>query len=112
FSTYLGGSDVDAGNAVAVDSAGSIYVAGDTASANFPTVSAYKIASQGGQDVFVTKFTPAGTAIAYSTYLGGNSTDHAAAIAVNAAGNAFVTGGTTSANFPVVNPAQSTIGGS
>ena len=111
FSTYLGGSGADAVNGIAVDPAGYIYLAGDTSSTNFPVYSGFSSASQGGQDAFVTKLTPSGNAIVYSSYLGGQATDHATAITVNAAGNAFVTGSTYSINFPVNLAVQGTSGG-
>jgi hypothetical protein len=111
YSTYLGGSNVESGNAIAVDAYGSAYVGGDTSSANFPVVGGVSTTNQGGQDGFITKLTPAGTAIVYSTYLGGAAADHLGAIAVNSAGNAFVTGSTFSVNFPVSHAVQPTTGG-
>jgi hypothetical protein len=111
YSTYLGGSGVEIANGIAVDSYGQAYVGGSTTSTNFQIVGGVYSANQGGQDGFVVKLTAAGTAIVYSTYLGGAATDNIAAIAVNGAGNAIVTGSTTSVNFPVSNAAQSTTGG-
>ena len=90
YSTYLGGSNVDSGNAIAVDGYGQAYIGGDTSSTNFPVVGGTYATNQGGQDGFVTKLSEAGTAIAYSTYLGGAAADHIAAIAVNAAGKRFL----------------------
>jgi hypothetical protein len=111
YSTYLGGSGVDAGNAIALDSYGDAYVGGDTSSTNFPVVGGVTTANQGGQDGFIAKLTAAGTAIVYSTYLGGAAADHIAGIAVNPAGNAYVTGSTFSTNFPVSQAAQPNSGG-
>ncbi len=111
YSTYLGGSGSDFGQAIAVDAAGSAYVTGYTESTNFPTQSAYQPASGGYSDVFVTKLTPAGNALAYSTYLGGSGTDVASGIAVDTAGSAYVTGQTTSANFPTQSAYQATYKG-
>lgn len=109
YSSYVGGNggDVgDVGNAIAVDAAGSAYVAGLAASTNFPTTdSAMQTAAHGGDDAFVAKLNPQGTAYEYSTYLGGSGQDIAWGIAVNSAGEAFVTGQTGSgvngtSNFP------------
>jgi uncharacterized protein (TIGR03437 family) len=112
YSTYLGGGGADAGTGIAVDGAGSAYVSGWTQSTNFPTQSPYQAAFQGGAyDAFVTKLTPAGSALAYSTYLGGSASDYAYAIAVDAAGAAYITGATNSANFPTQSPYQSYQGG-
>jgi len=110
YSTYLGGSANDSGNAIAVDAAGNAYVAGYTYSSNFPTLSAYQNSNHGPQNAFVAKLTSSGLLI-YSTYLGGNGNDGAAAIAADAAGNAYVTGGTTSTNFPTGSPLQAASGG-
>ncbi|OPY48211.1 MAG: PKD domain protein [Methanoregulaceae archaeon PtaU1.Bin222] len=104
FSTYLGGSQQDRGYAVAVDSAGSTYVTGATQSTNFP-YPLLKPRNQsfnaGGLDVFVTKFQPDGKSMNYSTYLGGYNDDSGQGIAVDTAGNAFITGYTISDNFPI-----------
>jgi hypothetical protein len=100
YSTFLGGSDSDSGNAIAVDAAGNAYVTGTTSSTNFPTSpGAYDISLNGFGDTFLTKLNAAGTGI-YSTYLGGSSFDSGAAIALGANGDVFVTGSTSSSNFP------------
>ena len=106
YSTYLGGSGGDAGNGIAVDALGNVYVTGTTSSADFPVVKALEGVGQGKSKAFVTKLSADGAAIVYSTYLGGTGADEGDAIAVDAAGNVFVAGGTTSADFPVVNPIQ------
>ncbi len=106
YSTYLGGSSDDVGYAIAVDSVGNAYVTGSTASTNFPTASPIQPASGGGTDAFITKLNTSGSTLAYSTYLGGNSDDFGYAIAVDSAGNAYVTGYTFSTNFPTANPIQ------
>ena len=111
YSTYLGGSGIDSGAGIAVDAAGNAYVTGATSSSNFPTVNSFQPALGGGQDAFVTKLDAAGTALVYSTYLGGTDDDGGAAIAVDAAGNAYVTGIANSINFPTLHPAQSAFGG-
>ncbi len=101
YSTYLGGSGMDAVRGIAVDAAGNAYVAGYTDSANFPVSAAYQPSNRGGVDAFVAKLNPAGTALIYCTYLGGSYDDRAFGIAVDTSGNAYVTGWTYSANFPV-----------
>ena len=112
YSTYLGGSNYDQGNAIAVDSTGAAYVAGDTLSANFPVLNAYQTAYGGGQqDAFVAKLNPAGSALVFSTYLGGNAADHGAAIALDAWRNVYVAGSTYSSNFPLVSASQPKIAG-
>jgi hypothetical protein len=103
YSTYLGGSGYDAGNGIAVDAADNAYVTGFAGSTNFPTTAgAFQTAFQGGTgDAFVTKLNPTGSApLVYSTYLGGSGGDDGLGIAVDAAGNAYVTGQTSSTNFP------------
>jgi len=110
YSTFLGGSIFDIAWSVAADAAGNAYIAGDTESANFPTVSPYQGAAGGQGDAFVAKFAPDGTPL-YSTYLGGSYFDYATDIAVDSQGNAYVTGKTGSVNFPTVNALQPTYGG-
>jgi len=106
YSTYLGGSDYDYGYGIAVDSVGDAYVSGRTASADFPTVNPLQGTKHGGYDVFVAKLNAAGSALVYSTYLGGSEDDFGYGIAVDSAGNAYVAGGTMSTDFPTVNPLQ------
>src|SRR5207302_8767199 len=96
-STYLGGSSDDLGVGMAADEAGNAYVSGETGSADFPGAIS---SNGGGSDAFVAKINAAGTALAYSTYLGGSSDDVGQGIAVDAAGNAYVTGYTFSTDFP------------
>jgi len=110
FSTCLGGSGTDQGLSVGVDAPGDVYVTGSTNSPNFPTVAATQPALGGGSDAFVTKISAAGTALIYSTYLGGNNTDLGNGIAVDATGNAYVIGNTSSVNFPTVGAFQPTNG--
>jgi hypothetical protein len=104
YSTYLGGGGIEWGFGIAVDGGGNAYVTGYTDSATFPGVNAGSIqpANAGGNDAFVTKIDPTGSAIVYSTFLGGPGTDWARGIAADGAGNAYVTGGTDSATFPGV----------
>ena len=113
YSTYLGGAGEDEGYGIAVDAAGDAFVTGRTGSTNFPMASPIQ-AAQGDAgssfDAFVTQVNAAGTAWAYSTYLGGNALDSGEAIALDSAGNAYVTGSTSSPNFPVANAVQAAFG--
>jgi len=114
YSTYLGGGLNDEGWAIAVDAAGNSYITGKTASLHFPTTqSAFQRSFGGGDDdAFVTKLNPTGSALVYSTYLGGIFCEFGWGIAVDAAGHAYVTGPTYSANFPTTRRAfQPTFGG-
>lgn len=115
YASYLGGSGADAHDSVSVtsDSSGNTYVASGTMSADFPvTAGSYQAGYAGGPgicnqgsnfcgDAFVTKINASGTAILYSTYLGGTDSDYAYGLAVDASGNAYVTGLTNSKDFPV-----------
>jgi len=112
YSTYLGGGGADQGFAVVVDTAGNAYVAGETASNDFPRHNAYQNTFGGFSDAFVTKFNSAGSALVYSTYIGGSLTDGAFALAVDAAGQAHITGRAWSSNFPLLDAFQTTYGGS
>ncbi len=104
YSTYLGGSTTDEAFGIAVDASGNTYITGTTSSADFPTTpGSYQVVqkSAGHTQAFVTKLNPTGTALIYSTYLGGSDDDdHANAIAVSAAGLAYITGITNSSDFP------------
>jgi hypothetical protein len=108
YSTYLGGGADDQAFGIAVDVDGNAYVTGSTISADFPVVGAAQGAKAGGKDVFVTKLDASGSNIVYSTYLGGSGDDRGNAIAVDATGNAYVGGQTTSLDFPTVNAFQTT----
>jgi hypothetical protein len=102
YSTYLGASASEFGNGIAVDAGGSAYVTGRTSSANFPTTPGAFDTTYGGSlyDGFVAELNAAGSGLVYSTFLGGSGTDNALGIAVDGGGNAFVTGLTTSTDFP------------
>ncbi|HYK21451.1 MAG TPA: SBBP repeat-containing protein [Pyrinomonadaceae bacterium] len=102
FSTFLGGSASDRGDAIAVDSSGNAYITGDTFSTDFPvTPGAFQTGPAGfNTDAFVTKMNSTGTALIYSTYFGGNNRDSGNGIALDGAGNAYVTGLTDSSNLP------------
>jgi glucose/arabinose dehydrogenase len=104
FSTYVGGSSMDAGLDIEVDADGFIYVAGFTISSNFPTANASQNAIAGDVDAYVLKLEADGSAFVYSTYLGGGHTDRALGIDVDAFGHAYVVGDTFSVDFPAVNP--------
>ena len=101
YSSYLGGSADDYGYGVAVDNSGCVYTVGETWSANFPLLNPEQSVPTGDTDIFVTKWNAAGTGIVYSTYIGGSNRDVPLGIAVDSAGNAYVTGFTYSANFPI-----------
>ena len=119
YSTYLGGNGQDLGEGIAVDSAGQAYVTGltDAPGSSFPGTAGSLIQSTngGGNDVFVTKLNATGTALVYSTYLGGSGDDHGYGIAVDTAGHAYVSGSTTTSGsgFPGTAGSliQSTFGG-
>ncbi len=106
YSTYIGGLGYDVGNGLAVDSIGSVYVAGHTDSVDYPLVNAIPGSAGLYIDAFVTKLDPGGLAIVYSTKIGGGYDDFAYAVAVDGAGAAYVTGSTDSPDFPVLNAAQ------
>src|SRR5262245_29771210 len=103
YTTFLGGSDVDDGAGIAVDANGNTYVAGTTQSSDFPTtVGAFKRtgAASNVSEIFVSKLNPAGTKLVYSTFIGGSNFEFGRRIAIDSAGNAYVTGQTKSSNFP------------
>jgi hypothetical protein len=120
--SYLGGSGFDFASGVAVDPAGNLYATGYTNSADFPLLNAAQGTRGGGTcgagldtypcfDVFVAKFDPSGRSLIYASYFGGSGDDFGAAIAVDAAGNAYVAGYTDSLDLPVANAFQSRPGG-
>ena len=106
YSTYLGGTgnDVANGIALATDSSGDAFVAGSTSSTNFPKMAPIQSAIVGTSNGFVTKLNSSGSTLVYSTYLGGGSGDFAGAVAVDSSNNAYVTGGTKNKTFPVFPP--------
>ncbi|HEY8186188.1 MAG TPA: SBBP repeat-containing protein [Pyrinomonadaceae bacterium] len=116
YATYFGGDGDEATAGIAVDSTGSVYVTGSfVTSPGFPvTPNAFQKtqnSANGNGEVFITKFTPDGAGIVYSTLLGGSSTDTSTGLGLDAAGNAYVVGWTDSADFPVRNAFQSTLRG-
>ncbi len=106
YSTYLGGHAYDIAEGLSIDANGSVYLTGLTDAIDFPTVNPMQAASGGGTDAFVAKLNASGSALVYSTYLGGILTDASLGIAIDSDGNAYVTGHTASPNFPTTNPIQ------
>ncbi|MDP9161470.1 MAG: SBBP repeat-containing protein [Acidobacteriota bacterium] len=111
FSTYLGGSGDDAGMSIALDGSTNVYVVGATTSVNFPSKSAVQTRYGGGGDAFLTSLTSTGSTLRYSTYLGGENADVGAALALDANGNAFISGNTSSRKFPLKNAFQPSLKG-
>ncbi len=105
YSTYLGGNGNDFGNGIAIDSSGAAYIAGETGSTDFNTLIPIE-GDSAGNDAFVSKLAPAGNALTYSTYLGGDGSDFATDIAVDSSGAAHVTGDTGSTDFDTVGPIE------
>ncbi|MYL22077.1 hypothetical protein GLW04_19635, partial [Halobacillus litoralis] len=101
YSTYLGGTGSDQGSGIAVDEMGNAYVTGLTSSVDFPTTpGAFDTTYNGNEDAFMTKLNVDGSTLVYSTYLGGTSSEQGFGIAVDEMGNAYVTGLTSSVDFP------------
>ena len=109
YSTILYGGDEVAGNSIAVDGAGNAYITGITSTSDYPvTAGSYDTSFNGGGDAFVTKLDASGTVLVYSTFLGGDSKDEGTAIAVDSAGNAYITGSTQSSAYPATAGAYGT----
>src|ERR1051326_1079821 len=106
YCTYIGGSNEDRVTGIAVDASGNAIVAGYTASPNMPFVNAWQPALNGTRNAFIAKLNPLGTALLWGTYMGGAATDAAAAVALDAGGNIYVGGNTSSSDFPVTNGFQ------
>lgn len=116
YSSYFGGSSQDRIQAVAIDSAGAVYVGGMTDSTDLPTLQAFQTVNRGGQEGFVAKFAPDGRSLLYCSYIGGSSGSAAlpewvSAVAVDASGRAYLAGTTSSVDFPVVGAYQPQHGG-
>jgi CSLREA domain-containing protein len=113
YSTYLGGTNIDAGQGIAVDSGGLAYVTGRTSSTNFPIASPIQGSNAGGsgQDTFITRFNASGTALLYSTYHGGTGHDDAKGLVLDRAGNVAIAGSTTSTDLPLADADYTVNGG-
>ena len=112
YSTYMGGNDSVIVRSIAVDSSGNVYAAGRVSSAGFATKNAFQASYGGGYgDAFIMKLDPSGGHNLYFTYLGGSGSDGATGIAIDSLGNAYVSGWTDSADFPIHNAFQATYGG-
>lgn len=111
FSTYWGGSASEMANGVAADAAGHVFVTGGTSSSDFPVANSIQATNAGASEAFVTEFDVQTPAVVYSTYLGGEGSEAGNAIALDAAGSAYVLGSTNSTEFPVVNGLQSSLAG-
>lgn len=112
YATYISGGEDDIALGLDADAAGHAYITGYTSSPDFPTTAgALQPALQGSHDAFVAKLAPGGSALVYSTYLGGSSFEEGWSIAVDAAGRAYVTGYTFSPDFPLAQPLQATLRG-
>jgi hypothetical protein len=112
YSTFLGGSANDVADAIALDADGRAYVTGNATSSDFPITSgAFQKTLRGGNDAFVTKFQINGSGLFYSTFLGGSGAEGGTSIAVDSVGRAYVAGGTSSTNFPLLNPIQAHLAG-
>jgi Beta-propeller repeat len=109
YSTYLGGNNIEEGLDIAVDREGNVYLTGFTFSSNFPTMNPFQPAISGFGDIFVTKLNSAGSALIYSTYLGGSSVERGQGLAIDRQGNVYLTGSTLSSDFPTMNPLQPTL---
>jgi hypothetical protein len=112
YSTYLGGTGVDSGNAIALDANNEAVIVGDTTSTNLAvTAGAFQSKGAGAQDVFVAKLSAAGNSLVFMTYLGGSGIDHGSSVKVDGSGNVFAGGYTYSVNFPTKLPYQPRTGG-
>ncbi|HEU0184682.1 MAG TPA: SBBP repeat-containing protein, partial [Blastocatellia bacterium] len=111
YSTYIGGIGADTGSDIAVDGEGSAYICGSTSSADFPGPSPIQPVKGASSEAFVLKINPAGSAIVFGAWIGGNGSDSAATVSVDQGGNIYLAGSTSSSDFPLQNPLQSSIRG-
>ena len=111
YSTYLGGTAMSAVTALAVDSSGNLYAAGWTEAIDFPVSNAIQAVNRGGVDAFVFKLNATGNTLLYATYIGGRGDDRAAGVAVDSAGQIYITGSTASTNFPLASSIRPALGG-
>jgi len=111
WSSYLGGGGDDAAYGIAIDGSGNVYVAGDTASPDFPTSGGFDTSLGGASDAVVAKVDPTGSGLLWSSYLGGSDQDAASGVAIDGSGNVYVTGYTASTDFPTPGGFDTTFGG-
>jgi hypothetical protein len=111
WSSYLGGGGGEVGYGIAVDGSGNVYVTGTTPSTDFPTTGGFDTTLGGNDDAFVTKVNANGQSLAWSSYLGGSGNDYGNGIAVDGSGNVYVTGYTSSTDFPTTGGFATTLGG-
>jgi|CZKD01.1.fsa_nt_gi hypothetical protein len=109
YADYIGGNSQDYGYALALDAANNVYVTGSTASSDFPMVNPFQGTYPGAFNAFLTKISPDGSSLSYSTYFGGNGSDLPSSVAVDSAGAMMIAGYTSSTNLPVANAYQSTV---
>ncbi|HMJ24611.1 MAG TPA: SBBP repeat-containing protein, partial [Pyrinomonadaceae bacterium] len=113
YSGFLGGEENDSTEGVTVDSSGNAYVTGGTKSTGFPTsIGAYQPTRAGDTDAFLTKINSTGSSLLYSTLLGGFGTDRGSGVVIDGTGNAYISGFTSSSDFPTENAFQNSFGGS
>jgi len=111
YATYIGGTGEDRAQGIAVASDGGVIVTGFTRSVNFPYMNAYQASLRGGRDAFLLRLNAAGDGLVFSTFLGGTADDTANGVALDPAGNAYITGVTASTNFPTLYGFQESPGG-
>lgn len=109
YSTYLGGISVDRGRAMSIDALDNAYITGPTSSTDFPVVNGFQPAFGGNIDAFVAKLDPSGSVLEYSSYIGGNGQEYGFGIETDVGGNIFISGHTTSADFPLMNAQQNVL---